>query len=221
MKKTAFTLAEVLITLGIIGVVAAMTIPTLMNSTNKKELITALKKNYTILSQAAALAANDNGGSLTSACASNNDHACFAGLFKPYLNTTSYCPADGTTTCWHAANNWYFGDGVAITYNRSDRANMILNDGSLLSFSASNADCSHTPDTYYTATQLCGSTYVDVNGFKKPNTIGKDIFQVVFLPNSTLPGGAPSITQSAYVGDTCNSGIGWAPCTNYYMYEYK
>nr|MBP7211932.1 type II secretion system protein [bacterium] len=36
-KKSAFTLAEVLITLGIIGVVAAMTIPTLMNKTSEAQ----------------------------------------------------------------------------------------------------------------------------------------------------------------------------------------
>ena len=46
MKKTfsAFTLAEVLITLGIIGVVAAMTMPTLMNQTQGAQYKTAYKK---------------------------------------------------------------------------------------------------------------------------------------------------------------------------------
>ena len=44
-KMKAFTLAEVLITLGIIGVVAAMTMPTLMNSTNGAQYKTAYKKS--------------------------------------------------------------------------------------------------------------------------------------------------------------------------------
>lgn len=43
--KNAFTLAEVLITLGIIGVVAALTIPTLVNNYRKKQFETGLKKN--------------------------------------------------------------------------------------------------------------------------------------------------------------------------------
>lgn len=51
MKK-AFTLAEVLITIGIIGVIAALTIPALINKTNKKELETAFKKQYSTLQQA-------------------------------------------------------------------------------------------------------------------------------------------------------------------------
>ena len=56
MKKfNAFTLAEVLITLGIIGVVAAMTMPTLMNSTNGAQYKTAYKKALSVLSQAVVL----------------------------------------------------------------------------------------------------------------------------------------------------------------------
>ena len=48
----AFTLAEVLITLGIIGVVAAMTIPTLMQKTNDKELVSGTLKMGSVLSNA-------------------------------------------------------------------------------------------------------------------------------------------------------------------------
>ena len=44
IRRAAFTLAEVLITLGIIGVVAAMTMPTLINSTQKQELVAQYKK---------------------------------------------------------------------------------------------------------------------------------------------------------------------------------
>ena len=50
-KKLAFTLAEVLITLGIIGIVAAMTIPTLINKKQKAEIETQLKENYSIIQQ--------------------------------------------------------------------------------------------------------------------------------------------------------------------------
>ena len=50
-----FTLAEVLITLGIIGVVAAMTMPTLINSTNGAQYKTAYKKGLSVMSQAVAM----------------------------------------------------------------------------------------------------------------------------------------------------------------------
>ena len=51
-KKNAFTLAEVLITLGIIGVVAAMTIPTLISNTNGAQFKSAYKKALSTLNQA-------------------------------------------------------------------------------------------------------------------------------------------------------------------------
>ncbi len=59
-KHIAFTLAEVLITLGIIGVVAAMTIPTLMNNTGNQALVTGFKQNYAILQQAATQVIYEN-----------------------------------------------------------------------------------------------------------------------------------------------------------------
>jgi len=59
--KSAFTLAEVLITLAIIGVVAAMTIPTLISNYQEKVTVTKIKKTYAVLSNALALAIVENG----------------------------------------------------------------------------------------------------------------------------------------------------------------
>lgn len=56
-----FTLAEVLITLGIIGIIAAMTIPTLIQSYKKKEATTRLKKFNSIMAQAVMMSENENG----------------------------------------------------------------------------------------------------------------------------------------------------------------
>lgn len=58
-SRFAFTLAEVLITLGIIGIVAAMTIPTLTQRYREKVLINRLKDTYSIFSQAYKLAVNE------------------------------------------------------------------------------------------------------------------------------------------------------------------
>ena len=59
--KAGFTLAEVLITLGIIGVVAAMTIPTLMTAYQKKQIVTRLKRAYSIVQQSIRLSEDENG----------------------------------------------------------------------------------------------------------------------------------------------------------------
>ena len=60
MQK-GFTLAEVLITLGIIGVVAALTIPTLMKNYEKKITVTRLEKTYSTLAQAMKMAQAEHG----------------------------------------------------------------------------------------------------------------------------------------------------------------
>ena len=52
MKKLGFSLAEVLFTLGIIGVVAAVTLPTLINNYREKETVTRLKKVYSTIQTA-------------------------------------------------------------------------------------------------------------------------------------------------------------------------
>ena len=61
MKNEAFTLAEVLITIGIIGVVVAMTLPSLINNSQKKELEAGLKKNYSVIQQAFDMYFAENG----------------------------------------------------------------------------------------------------------------------------------------------------------------
>ena len=60
-KKAAFTLAEVLITLGIIGIVAAMTLPALINNYRKTVTVNQLKVAYSIMAQALTMAQKDYG----------------------------------------------------------------------------------------------------------------------------------------------------------------
>lgn len=63
-RKAAFTLAEVLITLGIIGIVAAMTLPTLMASNKEKARVTNLKKIYSQMQNAWNMAIAENGDAI-------------------------------------------------------------------------------------------------------------------------------------------------------------
>mgnify|MGYP002761332603 FL=1 len=58
--KFGFTLAEVLITLGIIGIVAAMTIPTLMTKIQKLQIESQIKENYSSIAQAMKMGENDD-----------------------------------------------------------------------------------------------------------------------------------------------------------------
>ena len=85
MKKLGFTLAEVLITLVIIGVIAAMTVPTLMNNTNAQEFRSALKKAISGVNQALTLHYALEGLGAQD-YTSENGHDIVADLFKKRMN---------------------------------------------------------------------------------------------------------------------------------------
>ena len=82
-KFKGFTLAEVLITLGIIGVVAAMTMPTLINSTQGAQYKTAFKKSLTVLSQAVVMNIALNDYDLSQVVAGKNEVDADAGAGTP------------------------------------------------------------------------------------------------------------------------------------------
>ncbi len=61
ISKAAFTLAEVLITLGIIGIVAALTMPALIGNYRKKQTVVQLKKIYSAMSQSVQMSQSNYG----------------------------------------------------------------------------------------------------------------------------------------------------------------
>ena len=128
MKKRAFTLAETLITLGIIGVVAALTIPTLIQSYKKREIETSLQKIYSTVNQAIKRAELDYGEYESWEFTSNASNV-FEQYFIPYLNINKVEPyknvygpcagrrmylADGSLLIGRACN--FFGYWIDFCY---------------------------------------------------------------------------------------------------------
>ena len=117
-KRFGFTLAEVLITLGIIGVVAAMTIPTLIQNTNSVKFASQFKKSISTLSQAALMsqAQYDIDYSLLDKVSSDDDCATdvvsdtakqsMCGLFNSTLAGKVYQGAYGTVKLGNATDKY-------------------------------------------------------------------------------------------------------------------
>lgn len=200
-----FTLAEVLITLGIIGIVAALTIPILMQNIQNAQFKTAWKKQYSTLSQVAQKYLSDN--SLTSFKGVAN----YANTFKDYLHVVQYCDTHSSTQgCWVPSGQDYYlrtlGDGSTIAGVPSNEGGnkdlgnwegLILNDGTTLTmFSGWNPACSYLG-------VVCGYILVDVNGFQKPNTLGKDVFGLWVLQDKVSPFGSNAVNRyTGECGDT-------------------
>ena len=127
MKKLAFTLAEVLITLGIIGVVAAMTIPTLITNFQKRTTATRVKTFYSKINQAMQLSIADGNNPTASIIKGKNysyqESLEFLKMFiYPYMKYIEYypCPHNSNWVC----TNLYDGGVMAfmIDFNGGDIA---------------------------------------------------------------------------------------------------
>lgn len=167
----AFTLAEILIVLGIIGIVAEMTIPDLMISFQKQIYLTSFKKVYSTLNEALELMTTDNNcpGDLdcTGIFGSGTDSETAGKEFVKYFKLAKDCGTSDTEKCWSDETNQNFdGSGGSGSYNGWGYYNFITADG--MSF------CLINNPTY--AAGFLGHIFVDTNGPKPPNCFGKDVF---------------------------------------------
>ena len=205
-NKVAFTLAEVLITLGIIGVVAAMTLPTLIANYKNKVLLNQAKNSYSKISNALLLVKTQNG------------YDSYADFFRPNttndelmqelsksLQMTKICNAY-RGGCWTWKTKYEkkkLEDGKAIYLDYRNSASAVLTDGSVITLSNynRNGDC-HWVNSYYKRDQngnivkdekgnnivindadaRCGHIIIDTNGAKGPNQFGADTWDFDIFP---------------------------------------
>ena len=156
-SKAAFTLAEVLITLGIIGIVAAMTLPTLIQKYKKHEVETRLKQSYSILGNIVNRAQADYGDIHGWDWSLDLDDFCDL-YIMPYVQKTMHKDYNNKST----------NPIVSSEYKLS------LNNGT--SWTLTRFYVPRTHYIYYI------QVTVDINGNKKPNAQGKDQFNFYVFP---------------------------------------
>ena len=190
----AFTLAEVLITLGIIGVVAAMTMPSLMQNYKRQQATARIKKFVSVINQALISAENDLGPRedwVIEGDASTEGNSDYAYNFlntyiKPYIKSDDI------------EKRRLFGMNMAT---------LRFVDGSQMSVKVG----------------ACYDIFYDINGEKGPNKKGKDIFVFILCKNGGCnsssnqvrgmycqPNGEPFPTHEQLISN-CKSGGSW--CT--------
>lgn len=197
-KKLGFTLAEVLITLGIIGIVAALTIPALMNNIQDAQYRTAYKKAYSTANQAWLMAYNED--KIISRTGWIDDGANVANFnaFKSEMKVTKDCNSNNNIDCW-PIGDYFFLD-------LPDANALAFIDTSGMTWSLSNSGGSGS------------ELLVDVNGPQKPNKYGQDrfYFQPVTADGNTATPGVPIKLKipndfSGYDATHCPSGASH-PC---------
>jgi len=179
--KNAFTLAEVLITLVIIGIVAALTIPTAINKYREQTLKSQFKKAYSNFYQAVRKTEADDffgyarcyyekrsgGGSylVSSECDT------FLPAFIKHLSVQKSCNGQALSKgCIPVYQSYNTSDGClgfSENFVKNSNWTYVLSDGQTISIYAN-----------YTPIFL-----VDINGYKGPNAYGKDIFAFIVFKN--------------------------------------
>lgn len=229
MKKTnhkiAFTLAEVLITLGIIGVVAAMTLPTVVANYQKKAYVTQLKRSISLWEQVfKKMMADDGVDSLKDTtvfnkingtlCDNNSSSSVCDDFYKElgkYVKIINIAKANEVNYTY----KWLKKGSTPIWPDRATSNVIFLSDNTLIqAYKFRKAPESPQPIPCDVVTQnggkMCevmGNLSIDINGLKGPNVNGRDVFTFNISGNGLL---IPyySSSQSIYVyGDTRNNWI--------------
>ena len=158
LKSAAFTLAEVLVTLGIIGVVSAMTVPTLMQNYQRQSYVTQLHKVYNELSQALLRYQTDkNAINFKEAGLSGSE--AYTEFQKNYFKVVQDC---GTTQTPCFASSYKKMSGSSTNF-KCKYGCMSLASGAAIG-------------GYGNGTNGVYEIVVDVNGQKGPNIFGRDAF---------------------------------------------
>lgn len=224
-KGKAFTLSEVLITLAIIGIVAAMTLPTLIRNIQDRQFKVKFKQSISVISQAMKTVYAESDETYTSTdWLQMPIYFCKLEKVLKVMNSGIDCtkvnddiiykswnewPKDSVR--WHAKDMWYDKNGNPQFLNSAYLPlTMDLINGTRINF-----NCSIL-------------IFVDVNGDKGPNTIGRDIYTMKFEDGATSPSlslnknfhanecsagsdtgnSTPLLNSKNYVED-CLHGSGW------------
>lgn len=209
MRKQGFTLAEVLIALAVIGVIAAMTIPSLMSSTGDSETVAKVRETQAILNSVFKSYQANNGciGGMSSCdlFTSGSNTGVIWDKFKPYLNLSKDCRR--TSGCWPsgaykdiAGNDdnpvENAGYGLPVGAGNIDSSNYfgkgVLANGTLIAFLPDGTGGSSACGAYYNTAPLdkmCGYILTDINGAKSPNAWGVDLFGWAITDTGVYPFG--------------------------------
>ena len=198
-KKTAFTLAEVLVTLGIIGVVSAMTVPSLMQNYQRQSYVTQLHKVYNELSQALVRYQNDKNAvnlseaGMTTVAAAQN-------FIKDYMKVVSECPAV-EAPCF--ADSYKTMAGAAVTdsyFTFKGIKSYVLASGAAVR------------PGYDKKNEKLLNLLIDINGQKGPNILGRDLFFLGIYNNGTIDTYSDEVVSAPLTKeqrDACN--VVWKP----------
>ena len=215
-KIKAFTLAEVLVTLTIIGVVSALTIPTLTRKMHSQKTINLLKSTYSILGQAIHSAERENGqaSEWTTERWTEKGAIEVAENLKPFFKIQKDCGTyDANNECVNSEYLQRKGIKHDVNYATDRRYyKIVLLNGASLIWKATD-ESEYQYDKQFTI-------LVDINNSQPPNKWGEDLFAFNYGKNKLIPSGDPG--SNAPYDKEClpKDSTGWG-CAYYVLTKNK
>lgn len=187
-KIIAFTLAEILIVIGIIGIVAEMVLPGVVADTQKQFYTTQLKKAYSSFNQALTSITIANGCPNDLKCVSSlSSSSTFGDEIANYFKVVKNCGGVDNTGCFVSLTPISFNPAVDYGSVWTDMTSyrFITADGiayRYLWMNCLSSTFNYSSNATGDLQQVCGSVNIDLNNTKLPNKYGKDIF-IFYIAN--------------------------------------
>lgn len=211
----AFTLPEFILTMGIIGVVASLTMSGLQRHAEEQKSAVSIKKIYSVLSQVTLYVIKDRDSSIHWDLSGYSHEASEKAFlyYKPYFRTLRVCSND--PGCWRYPS-WFLSGRPYLKENEFYNYMFTLADGMNVIINV------YPPEIVSRdfGVKVDSPTIVfltDINGDNLPNTMGKDIFAFVLKGDIIVPAGM----DDSY---TCNVKSTGLTCTSRIIndnYEFK
>lgn len=209
-RYSGFTLAEILISLTVLGVLSALTVPALFQNIHDEQNKIILKKSISDFSNAHLQLRNANGGSLVGLYSSYHYSHQYLTALSEYLNIIRICQAGLSNSgspspheiemskCMPRVTYKNLNPNITSStmyppWNDNDYATAVLSNGAVIFYMQDSSNG--------------GSVFIDVNGSKPPNRGGYDLFVFTVYYNGMLglPDGPCDRTSdvTGYRGTAC------------------
>jgi len=190
-NKKGFTLAEVLITLGIIGIVAALTMPSLIANYKKMVYVTQLKKSYSQFIQALKIMSNDSGCDDDLSCTGFFEDKAYSvdvvsQEIEKHIKVLKDCGYGDKAGCMPSLINMNPFGKSPYSDNTFMYHKFLSVDGSAYAIYDESGNCNAWRGNDDIISKVCGDVYIDVNGPKEPNTAGGDVFHFYITKKANL-----------------------------------